>query len=291
MTVFCMVKYHSQSYPADIPLVLEETAAHMDVASIDRGPNLSLHTEYSYGKRELNSLLIQKYDELMTANKNGVPQLWKNAKWAEQFAGFVKDLAGDIEPGVIEIHPPFSDYTDIKSFADIYKVFEDSIREVYPNTEILLENRCGSVYKGGKFIVSKAESIEELCEEIEKQNIDLSIALDVPQLYTAHNVKKEEQYFALLERMKQIREYIGGVHLWGKRRSKTGRKVSHCGDLNSYFEYNDSLKQSFLEAFADCFNDNKPRKLVLEVNSGNEDLMSIISDLKTAGILFNITNP
>lgn len=36
MTVFEMVKYHSQEYPADIPLRIEECATHMDITH-DRG--------------------------------------------------------------------------------------------------------------------------------------------------------------------------------------------------------------------------------------------------------------
>ena len=32
-----------------------------------------------------------------------------------------------------------------------------------------------------------------------------------------------------------IPKRLGGVHLWGKSISSTGRKIAHCGDLNSYF--------------------------------------------------------
>ena len=28
--------------------------------------------------------------------------------------------------------------------------------------------------------------------------------------------------------------YIGGFHLWGKKKSKTGRWTSHTGDLNTF---------------------------------------------------------
>ena len=45
-------------------------------------------------------------------------------------------------------------------------------------------------------------------------------------------------------------------------------------------------KKLFLIAFNDCFNDGMIRKMVLEVNSGNEDLISIISDLWSVGIAF-----
>jgi hypothetical protein len=72
----------------------------------------------------------------------------------------------------------------------------------------------------------------------------------------------------------------------GKRRSQSGRKIAHCGDLNSYFEYNEKIKNAFLLQFAKCFDDNIVRKMVLEVNSENNDMISIIEDLRGIGIRF-----
>ena len=74
--------------------------------------------------------------------------------------------------------------------------------------------------------------------------------------------------------------------MWGKRKSESGRLVSHCGDLNSYFDNDKETKEIFLNKFVDCFDDNISRKMVLEVNSSNEDLISIITDLTNVGIKF-----
>ncbi len=115
--------------------------------------------------------------------------------------------------------------------------------------------------------------------------MSLKMAYDVPQIYTAHNAKTEKQFISLLEETRDVRWFIGGVHLWGKRISASGRKVAHCGDLNSYFG-DIEVKASFLQAFKECFNDGITRKMVLEVNSGNEDSNSIVSDLQSAGIIF-----
>lgn len=79
--------------------------------------------------------------------------------------------------------------------------------------EILIENRCGSVYHGGKFILSKVQGIGALCEAIDRNSLQLKIAYDVPQIYTAHNAKTEEAYLRLLDDTKPYRAYIGGVHL------------------------------------------------------------------------------
>lgn len=58
-------------------------------------------------KRKLNSPLLEKYQELKNSHKNNIPQLWKNKKWAIEFAYFIIDLIGDNEdPEIIEIHPP-----------------------------------------------------------------------------------------------------------------------------------------------------------------------------------------
>ena len=286
MTTFEMVKYHSQSYPSTIPLAIEECAAHFDVTSVNATLKQSLHTEYSYGKRKFDSGLMHQFPTLRVANKADVPQLWKDELWAAEFASFVIALADNEAPAVIEVHPPFTDYATFESFIGCYKVFEDEILAHFPDVSILIENRCGSVYKGGKFLVSKLSEVETLCNMIVQHGLQLKIAFDVPQIYTAHNVKKRETYIDLLQNTQPLRDQIGGVHLWGKRRSETGRLVSHCGDLNSYFEQDMSLKKAFLQAFVACFDDNTVRRMVLEVNSGNEDLLSIVSDLMAYGVNF-----
>jgi hypothetical protein len=116
-----------------------------------------------------------------------------------------------------------------------YSGFEAKIKERFPEVELLIENRCGSVYHGGKFVLSKVKDIVALCDEIANAGLTLKIAYDVPQIYAAYNAKTEEKYSSLLEETKLLREFIGGVHLWGKSISSTGRKVAHCGDMNSYF--------------------------------------------------------
>ena len=286
MAIFEMVKYHNQTYPADIPLRIAECSANFDISSVSSELELSLHTEYSYGKRKLDSALVTCFPSIVSAHRDGVPQLWKDEQWAREFADFVFGLAKNRVPTVIEVHPPFTDYTDFDSFIQTYKVFEELILERYPEVTLLIENRCGSVYHGGRFLVSKSQEVEELCNRIVQNNLRLKIAYDVPQIYTAHNVKKPAKYIELLEQAVAYREQIGGVHLWGKRKSETGRKVAHCGDLNSYFENDIAVKMAFLQAFYDTFNDGIVRKMVLEVNSGNEDLLSILEDLRSIGVSF-----
>lgn len=286
MAIFEMVKYHTQSYPTDIPLRIEECAAHLDITSVDADLRYSLHTEYSYGKRKLDSALLTNFPALVGAHKDGVPQLWKDEQWAAEFAQFVFALAGGATPAVIEVHPPFGDYTDFDSFIRSYSVFERLITERFPEVDLLIENRCGSVYKGGRFLVSKSQEVETLCNLIVQHGLRLKIAYDVPQIYTAHNVKKQSQFIDLLHQAEAFREQIGGVHLWGKRKSETGRKVAHCGDLTSYFEGDMETKALFLQQFNKCFDDGICRKMVLEVNSGNEDMLSIITDLRENGVVF-----
>lgn len=286
MTTFEMVKYHKQEYPADIPLRIEECTSHFDITAVSSDLRLSMHTEYSYGKRNFDSDVIRAFPAIIAAQKDGVPQLWKNEQWAKEFAQFISTLAGNTIPAVIEVHPPFVDYCTFDSFLASYRVFEAAILEKYPDVTILIENRCGSVYKGGKFLVSKLTDVEHLCNLIVQNNLRLKMAYDVPQIYSAHNVAKPEKYMQLLQTTKPFRDQIGGVHLWGKRKSESGRLVSHCGDLNAYFDGDMELKHHFLQAFCDCFDDGVARKLVLEVNSGNEDLLSIVQDLLSAHVLF-----
>lgn len=205
MAIFEMVKYHSQEYPADIPLQIEECAAHFDISNVKATLDRSLHTEYSYGKRKFDSDLIRQFSTISDAQKNGVPQLWKSEQWAAEFAQFVFSLAGNTAPAVIEIHPPFTDYATFDSFLESYKVFENAVSERYPSTQILIENRCGSVYKGGKFMVSKLTEVETLCNLIVQHKLRLKVAYDVPQIYTAHNVKRPAQYIELLQQTAPMR--------------------------------------------------------------------------------------
>ena len=288
---FKMVKYHSKEYPNDIPLGICELATHVDIDKIAvYGENYSLHTEYSYGKRNFSSVALKGLDEIINSNRDGVPQLWKNKKWAEQFAEFVIRMSStNCAPSVIEIHPPFSDYVkDIMSFVAVYSEFEKIIADEFSQTDIFIENRCGSVYKGGRFVISKFDDIYKLSEAIDEQNLRLSIALDIPQLFTAHNFINDnaENCVKLLSRIMPIRHNISCVHLWGKRRAQSGRTVAHCGDLKSYFDNDIIIIKKFLDEFVRLFSDGIIRKLVLEVNSSNKDLMSIIYDLEKAGVNF-----
>ena len=136
------------------------------------------------------------------------------------------------------------------------------------------------------FLISKNQDVETLCDYIIKNNLRLKVAYDIPQIYTAHNIKKPEQYIELLKQVEKFREQIGGVHLWGKRKSETGRKVAHCGDLNTYFDNDNQIKTAFLKEFNNVFSDGIIRKMVLEVNSGNNDLLSIVEDLLSANVEF-----
>lgn len=286
---FRMIKYHKQSYPPSIPLCIEEVAGHFDVEALRTTMAYSLHTEYSYGKRSFSSERVKDLNAICSAQRNGVPQLWTSIKWAEEFAEFLERAIQKLpQPKVIEIHPPFDDYTeDVEEFVQRYKAFESIILTKLPNTEIHIENRCGSIYSRGKFVISTLPHLIKLCDTIERDGLALRIALDIPQLYTAHNAFRNGgvAITGLLDEVRQMRRFIAGVHLWGKGVSSAGRKVAHYGDLNAYFS-DQSLKQEFLVAFHRLFDDGKCRNLVLEVNSGNEDLISIISDLESAGIRF-----
>jgi hypothetical protein len=67
-------------------------------------------------------------------------------KWSFEFAQFIKKITSNTySPKVIEIHPPFSDYSySISDFIKTYAVFEDAIKSKHPDTMILIKNRAGS---------------------------------------------------------------------------------------------------------------------------------------------------
>lgn len=281
---FILVEYNNLPYPEGYSAQIQEVAAHFDKDAIDPQRAYSMHTEYSYGKRKYNTELIFKYPVLISANKDGVPQLWKSAEWASEFADFIVDLVdGHSAPTIIEIHPPFNDYCSLAEFADRFRIFEHKIHEACPDVIIVIENRAGSVYHGGRFLVGKAKEIVALCALIKSEALNLGIVLDFPQLLTAENIDplkfKTEKYQSTIQAIAEHRDLIKGIHIWGKKKSATGRWVAHAGNFDTYFGGDDAVKEIFLSGIREICNDGLPRFFVPEVNSGSSDLEAIIQDL------------
>ena len=280
---FIFVEYNGVPYPEGYPAEIHEVAGHLDKDVIENKEAYSLHTEYSYGKRKFDTELIARYPVLKEGNKDGVPQLWKSEEWAESFADFVLALTkGHTPPRTIEIHPPFNDYCTLEDFIDRFCVFEKKVHAVYPNALIVIENRAGAVYHGGKFLIGKAKEIASLCEQIQKLGLNLGIVLDFPQLLTAESIDptnfKIEKYNAAIDTILPYRNLIKGIHIWGKKKSATGRWVAHAGNLDTYLQ-DISSKQAFIQGIHRLCEDGTKRFLVPEVNSGAEDLAKIIDNL------------
>ena len=281
---FILVEYNNLPYPEGYTAQIQEVAAHFDKDAIDPQRAYSMHTEYCYGKRKYNTELISKYPALIAASKDGVPQLWKSAEWASEFADFIVDLVDEHSaPTIIEIHPPFNDYCSLSEFADHFRIFEHKIHEAYPDVTIVIENRAGSVYHGGRFLVGKATEIVALCDLIKSEALNLGVVLDFPQLLTAENIDplkfKIEKYQSAIQAIAKHRDLIKGIHIWGKKKSATGRWVAHAGSFDTYFGGNDAVKEIFLSGISEICNDGLPRFFVPEVNSGSSDLKAIIQDL------------
>jgi hypothetical protein len=281
---FILVEYNGLQYPKGYSASMQEVAAHFDKKSIDPKGDYSLHTEYSYGTRKLDSCRIAKYPSLREAQKNGVPQLWKSVEWANEFAEFLIGLtAGHQSPKVIEIHPPFNDYCTLQEFAERFRAFEKQIHTVYPDVILVIENRAGKRYRGGNFLVRKAKEIAALCEVIREEHLDLGIVLDFPQLLTGENINplkfREEKYEAAIETLLPHSDLIKGIHVWGKRKNNSGRQLSHHGNFDTYFGNDQHVKTLFLSGIQRICSDGSPRFLVPEVNSGEADLSAIINDL------------
>lgn len=290
------ITYHSKKYPIGIISNIDEIAGNFDKSSISPIRKYSLHTEYSHMKRKLSNNLIDKYPRLKNSQKDNIPQLWKDKEWAQEFANYIIELVGNNQPPeIIEVHPPFNDYCfDFDDFFDIYVEFEKIILQKYPNIKIFIENRCGTFYKGGKFLISNCKSIINFLSELSSRNLRLKLVLDYPQVFSAEAIKMDDiKLNKIIDFNKNINkyiEYIGGFHLWGKRKSIKGRWAPHTGDLNTFFSNNELLKSEFILSINKTFNDDKPRYFVPEVNSGEEDLHSIIYDLLKFNVVFDEKN-
>ena len=286
MSLFRMVKYGRLNYPNDIPLSVIEVPGHFDIQPLHISIPYSLHTEYSYGARSFSSTAIQKYSVIPDAQKQGIPQLWSSMEWSQSFALFISRLTQNSPPPqVIEIHPPFLDSTsDVVEFLDNYEIFEDVMAQVFPSTEIVLENRTGTKNSHG-FLISNTRDLLVLSENIEKRGLKLRIALDVPQLLNTERASSCDQILRVLDSLMPIQEFIESVHLWGRTRTASGRLSSHTGNLNTWLP-SPASKNALLAGLRNLTDDQNPRWMVLEVNSGNADLHSIIQDLVSAGFHF-----
>lgn len=310
------VAYNRKKYPPEIMPKLIEIPAHFDCKPLsDTEMEYSLHTEYSYNKRNFISDACAGFKAIRAADEGGVPKLWFNKEWVSDFLCFLVNFVGNNKPPkIIEIHPPFDDYCPtIEKFIEIYKDFEKEVLSIWPKVLILLENRSGTKYRNGNFLISNLGDLKQLIIMIEAHHLELRIALDIPQLFQAHNLDffrgrdLQNGLLRILDELYAIRDYIESIHIWGKCIGKNNRPSSHMGTLDSYFgmipckeisaqfvsnsktealEYVADLKSIFLKELYRLFDDGKVRYFLPEVNSKNEHLFSIVKDLQDAGFEF-----
>lgn len=275
------------SYPEGIKAEIREVAAHFDASVKEVDSKYSLHTEYSYLRRSMKSEALKNLEKINSTRKSGIPRLWYDESWAKEFIMYIENWIGnDRDPEVIEIHPPFEDYcSSIDDFLDIYEVFEEECSELYPNADIVIENRSGTQYRGGEFLISDAEEIKELSKSIGSRGLSLRLAIDFPQVFTAHGMGVGDFTSGSIEdifdTLTPVKKNILSLHIWGK---KEGSRAHH-GNLDTYF-VGEEIKEVFLEELLDLFDDDIPRYFVPEVQSGYDDYHTIIDDFVKAGFEF-----
>ncbi len=275
------------SYPDGIKAEIREVPAHFDSRVKKVDSDYSLHTEYSYLRRQMKSEAVKNLEKIESARGAGIPQLWYDKRWAEEFVTYIKNFVGeDRPPEVIEIHPPFEDYCPkINDFLETYEVFENEISEIYPKSNIVLENRSGTQYRKSKFLVSNAKEIKDLSDSIDSSGLDLKLAVDFPQVFTAHRMGvgdfTEESLNHIFDTLSSTKKNILSMHIWGK---KQGSRAHH-GTLDTYFIDND-LKELFLMKLSRLFDDDMLRYFVPEVQSGYDDYHTIIRDFSSSDFQF-----
>lgn len=306
MVKFIPILYGNKGYQHEIKPKIKEVPAHFDSKpKIPSNFNYSLHTEYSYYPRKFTSPACKGLVKIKRTDKRGVPKLWFDEEWVRDFIVFIFRLVGEKKPPkIIEIHPPFNDYCkDLSHFIDLYEKFEREISDRYPDVQILIENRYGTQYHTGNFVLSTTYDLKKLAKLIETRELKLRIALDIPQLFSAHSIEigkfSKERISQIFKELYPIREYIMSIHLWGKCLGKNKRPTSHVGTLDSYFgglkckelskgnlqDQVREIKVHFLRELHDLLNDGLVRYFVPEVNSSTH-LHSIVKDLISFGFEF-----
>ena len=307
MAILVPIKDGKRNYPAHIKVKLQEISGDFaKEKKLSINFPYSLHTESSHSihtrKKEkitFNSKIITDFKNIALAQRNGIPQLWHNAEWSYEFFEFINWFIGSsIPPEVLEIHPPFNDYcTSFEQFLDIFKIFHKKFFDKYSDTKVVIENRCGTLYKDkygkeGKFLLSTCNDILKFADILfNNSDIGLKIVLDYPQIFSAiiaednkismDNLEGAVEKIKLFNnKLKKYRKVISGLHMWGKRKNRNGKWNPHAGNFDTFFSNNKDLKDDFLESVFDTFNDDIPRYFVPEVYLGSQkDLHSIVNDM------------
>lgn len=269
---------------------------------------LSLHTDHCY--RGLKKIFIasQLPNEFPSLSENVsisrdrcMTKLWLNETWSKEFASFILRFTEGIDPErikIIEIHPPFDKYCDsLDTFINRYKIFEDEVLRKFPSVTICIENRYNNprTEKYGNFILSTNKDIINLKKLISDNHLKLTFVVDVPQLFSEHeqcenkSILEEGMIEEVLTPLREIRDFISGVHIWGKTTTKgrNGKPKNgvHNADLTAYFK-NEKVKKCFLREICKLFDDGKPRHFLPEVFSKNDEMSaeesieSIVNDFK-----------
>jgi len=276
------LRYRNQEFPDGIEPAMAKVPAHFDVVGLKASGPYSLHTEYSSKSRKLMSTLVEGLETIKTSHRRMVPEQWISKAWALEFAEFIFRLVGQTEPpSMIEIHPPFtSSMPTAEAFLDVYEIFETAILTRFPECMFAIENRSGTKHPY-PFLVSDADSILALGQALASRDLKLTLALDLPQMFTTHFGSKQPvglEGAALLKSLLPIRDQIHTLHLWG--RGPSGG--AHNGSLDDLFDQATGAKQACLAELAEMICGGKDRYLVVEVTR-NVDLRSILTDLKEAG--------
>jgi len=314
MAILIPIKVEKRNYPPHITAELQEISGDFAIEkNLSVNFPYSLHTESSHSihirkkkKITFNSKIITDFKSIASAQRNGIPQLWCNVEWSNEFFEFINWLVGSsIPPEVLEIHPPFNDYcTSFEQFLDIFKIFQNKFYGKYNDTKVVIENRFGTMYKDedgkeGRFLLSTCNDILKFADILyNNSDIGLKIVLDYPQIFSAIISEDNKVSMDNLERavekiksfnkdLKKYRTVISGLHMWGKQKNKNEKWNPHSGDFDTFFSNNQSLKYDFLESVFDAFNDDIPRYFVPEVYLGSQnDLHSIVRDMEKVNFVF-----
>jgi hypothetical protein len=309
------------NYSSKIEAKVHEVSGNFDKEKLSINDfSYSLHTDSASKPQTFSSDIFHDLEHIKKVQKDGIPQLWYDENWANDFFTFIDWIIGNnSHPEVLEIHPPFNNYPIFEScklsarefdhckafkiFLDIFDVFYNQFKEKYKETTVLIENR-GSNWSG-RFLLSKPSEVLKFARILKNANSGLKIALDYPQLFSAlyisTNIKKKkdlikkgimiddeilEKIISFNNEIKEYKEVIGGIHMWGKCKDENGNWASHAGNFYTFFSNNKILKKKFLSSVFSTFNDGIARYFVPEVNSGEQDLHSIVTDMEKADFIF-----
>lgn len=174
--------------PADAPPgAWTEHPGHLDARPPSPAGLYALRAETGAEPRACVSPLLKGLNMLRDARRDGLPRLWSGQPWTREFYLHFHRLVRDLPaPRLLVLSPPLRvDCPGLEEFLVLYRPFEAELARRRPGVRLLLENRCAETPDEPQPLVATAADLVALGRVLDRNGLDLRLALNLPRLFQA----------------------------------------------------------------------------------------------------------